>query len=383
MTQTRTATGHVETGFEPVIDAFLTGISPEPSGAALSLWIDGREVVNVWAGLADAEARTEWSADTVSAMFSVSKGLSAIVIGRLVDAGLLDLDAPIASVWPEFGAHGKGAVSIGDALAHRAGVSAPRDDLELSDLADTRSWAARLAAQEPLWAPGEAYSYHALTYGTIADEIVWRTTGRTLIEVFDEEIAAPLGADVSFAADKGMLARRTRLTTSPEWDRLAVGDGTSETDWALRALTLGGSFPPALVVGDRGFNDPAVASAGLPAATALGTASAVARIWSAVVTPTLGHRLLSDEAIEALLRVRSSGAAVFGAAAPYPAWGAGVQVASPGVPHLSPSFLGHGGAGGQAGFGDLTFRVGIGYCRNRLDIVDAMPPIYEALRPLL
>ncbi len=157
-----------------VARAFATGVrQPDRSGAALSVWRQGEEALNVWTGVSDARTGRPWGETTRSNIFSASKGMSALVIGRLVDRGL-DLDQPLAELWPEFGAHGKAAITIGDALAHRAGVSAPDADLTLADVRDRDGWAKRIAAQEPLWEPGSGHAYHAVTWGVIADEVVRR-----------------------------------------------------------------------------------------------------------------------------------------------------------------------------------------------------------------
>lgn len=92
-------------------------------------------------------------------------------------------------------------------------MSAPLGDLTLNDLPDSRSLAAQAAAQAPLWKPGEAHAYHAITFGTIAQEIVRRTLGRELHEVFDDDIARPLGDDVSLRCSPEDLSRLTYIVT--------------------------------------------------------------------------------------------------------------------------------------------------------------------------
>ncbi|PZF86646.1 serine hydrolase domain-containing protein [Jiangella anatolica] len=368
--------GGAAPGYGPVADAFVAGLAePEASGAALSVWHEGREVVDVWAGVADARDGRPWTRDTVTVLFSCSKGLAALVLARLHAASRLDLDAPIASVWPEFAAHGKGGVSVADVLAHRAGVSAPIADLGLDDVLDSSRFAARLAAQEPLWRPGTAHAYHAITYGAIVEEIVRRATGRELHDVFAAEIAAPLDADVSLMPDAALLARVAHLTTTPAYTRRAAEAG----EWLERAATLGGAFPRTLVDGDRGFNDHRVLAAGLSAAGGIGTASGLARIWAATVRETRGVRLLGDDDVARLSAVRSEGPWFFDPLPPYPRWGAGVQLASDATPWLTPASFGHTGAGGQAGFADPGLGIGFGYVSNRMDVADRVSSILQAL----
>lgn len=368
--------GRADPAYSAVVEAFADVLrEPERSGAALSIWRDGHEVVDVWAGVADGRTGRPWDTGTRSNIFSASKGLSSLVIGRLVDRGL-DLDLPLAELWPEFGVHGKGAITIGDALAHRAGVSAPDADLTLADVRDRDGWARRVAAQRPWWEPGSGHAYHAVTWGVIADEIVRRFSGLDLRALFADEIAGPLDADVTLSPDRRTADESAWLVTSSLWASADLGDGP-----VARALTLGSTMPVTLVAGEAGFNDPDIRTLGLAAAGGLGTASGLARIWSAAIVPTRGIRVISDHAIAALCRPRSAGPWVFeGVPGPYQTWGAGVELSSPAAPMLSPSSFGHGGAGGQAAFADPPSGIAVGYLRNRLDFEDPMPPILEAIR---
>lgn len=368
-------------GLEGVADVFREGVvEPERSGAALSVWRDGLEILSVRHGTADSRTREPWRDSTASVLFSCSKGLSSIVVARLHERGILDFDAPVADVWPEFAAHGKGRISLGDAMAHRSGVSAPAENMTLADALDVRAWSSRIAEQEPLWEPGSGHAYHALTFGTIVQEVVWRTTGRELHELFDEEVAVPLDADVTLKAGPGELDRVAHLITSDLWEQLAAAP---VDDRLRRALTLGGALPFALATETGGFNDTTVQTAGFAGAGAIGTASGLAKTWSAVIRPTGGVRLLTDDIIRTITRVRSEGPWVFPAPAPYQRWGAGVELAAKGAPHLSATTFGHGGAGGQAAFADPDSGVALAYVRNRLDAVNAVEPILVALREVL
>ncbi|MGH1506475.1 MAG: serine hydrolase domain-containing protein, partial [Acidimicrobiales bacterium] len=131
-------------------------------------------VVDVWGGWAD-EARTRpWQADTMVSLYSVGKAIVATLALRLVDEGRLDLDAPVADVWPEFAAGGKADITVAEALSHRARVPGIRTPLVDDDLADWSRMTEALAST-PAWAP--AHCYHTNTYGHLVGEIVRRVTG--------------------------------------------------------------------------------------------------------------------------------------------------------------------------------------------------------------
>jgi CubicO group peptidase (beta-lactamase class C family) len=375
--------GTVKPGFEPVRDAFDAGVThPHRSGAALSIWHQGEEVVSIWMGTANERSNRQWSEDTLNVLFSASKGLSTLVLARLAEAGRIDFDRPIGEVWPEFRAHGKGDISIGDVLAHRAGVSALPIDLSLEQVLDSKAMASRIAAQKPLWTPGTGHAYHALTWGMIAQELVRRVAGREMFEVFADEIASPLGADVTLKLSIRDLPRVARLTTSPAWAEIAM-PSTPEGSMVERAMTMGGAFPLSLVKGDEGFNDPRVLQAGLAAAGGVGTASGLARIWSATVVPTLGTKLLTQATIDKLRQPRSEGPWVFDIGEPTQRWGTGVELKSDVARWLSDDSFGHSGAGGMCGMADPNFGIGLGYVRNRMDLTSAVEPITDALRAIL
>jgi len=132
-------------------------------GGALSVYLDGQPVVDVWTGWADRRGEVPWSADTGAMVFSVTKGLASTVIHRLVDRGLLAYDVPVAEYWRAFGANGKSAITIGDVMRHRAGLS-HLNGTSCADLMNHRVMEARLAAAPAGWLLGKP-AYHALTYG--------------------------------------------------------------------------------------------------------------------------------------------------------------------------------------------------------------------------
>ena len=161
----------------------------ENFSAQLSVWWGGRPVVELAGG--------RLGPDDLTGVFSVSKGLSAMVIASLLDEGLLDLSQTVTHYWPEFGAEGKGEVTVRELLSHQAGLPVVEGRIAFDDImTDSSAAAARLASQAPLWRPGSAFGYHALTIGTLMEELVRRVTGTTLQQMFDEEIRSPRGYEV-------------------------------------------------------------------------------------------------------------------------------------------------------------------------------------------
>src|SRR6516225_10618688 len=167
--------------FTRVKDAFAANFeSGGEVGAAVALELDGRPVLDLWAGHADQARSRPWTRDTLVNVYSTTKGLTAICAHRLVDQGRLDLDAPVARYWPEFAQSGKGAIPVSALLSHKAGLAAIRAPLKPEDLFSWEKVTTELARQEPWWIPGTRHGYHAITFGWLVGEVVRRISGKSL-----------------------------------------------------------------------------------------------------------------------------------------------------------------------------------------------------------
>lgn len=162
-------------------------------GGALSVYIDGRPVVDVWTGWSDRAGEVRWTADTGAMVFSATKGVAATVIHRLVDRGLLAYDTPVAQYWLEFGANGKSDITIRDVLRHRTGLSHLKG-VTKTELMDHHLMEARLAAA-PVDHLHGLPAYHALTYGWLLSGLARSVTGLGMRELFRTEVARPLNTD--------------------------------------------------------------------------------------------------------------------------------------------------------------------------------------------
>jgi CubicO group peptidase (beta-lactamase class C family) len=158
----------------------------------------------------------------------------------------------------------------------------------------------------------------------------------------------------------------------------------SVVDWPDRAMTLGGALPRALVSSDGGFNDPRIMAAGIPGAGGIATARALATIWSSVVTPTDGVRLLSDDTIEIATKVQTQGPPVFEAVPPFHRWGMGFRLDSAARRCVTSAGFGHDGAGGQVAFAEPDLKLGFAFTTN-FAVADDMrgTSIVDALRVAL
>ncbi|WP_338720144.1 serine hydrolase domain-containing protein [Devosia sp. XK-2] len=358
--------GSVEPAFESVAGAFAKAFDGRPTmGGALHVMIGGQSVVDLWAGIADERTGRTWTQDTPSVIFSCTKGLMSILVARLVEQGRLDYAAPVARYWPEFAVAGKGDVTVGQTLAHQAGLSAPRETLTESDIVDWGRVVAILAAQEPLWPPGKGYAYHALTHGWLTGELVRRVTGMSAGTYFREVITEPLKADAWIGLPDELADRPAHLQVSAPLSALWADEASKPApNWPCRAMTLGDALPADLVTDDGGFNRQRIRAAEIPGAGGIATAKALATIWSATVVETNGVRLVDDAVIAQATQTQSEGVSVFGGDPPYSRWGYGFQLDSEARRYLGESCFGHDGAGGQVGFADPQRQIGFGFVTN-------------------
>ncbi|GAA2118424.1 serine hydrolase domain-containing protein [Actinomadura napierensis] len=363
--------GFADEGFGPVADAFAANVAGGAElGAACAVRHRDRLVVDLHAGLADARTGRAWTDGTLVVGYSVTKGLVALCAQIARARGLLDLDAPVGEIRPEFAVKGKENVRIRDLFSHRSGLMALDADLSFADVAAWTPVVRAIERQEPLWEPGTAFAYHPLTFGWLTGEVLRRATGRTPGALVAEWLAGPFGADAWIGLPEEQEHRVARIEP-PEADPrdTAWMEAALARPAVVRSMTLGGAFPPLLIEdGHPGdLNARAARAVEIPAAGGVLSAKALATIYAAAVTEVGGHRLLDDAGVADALAVRSSGESWPGALA-HPDMRFSTGFMLDGIAHrplLSDASFGHDGATGSLGFADADAEVGFGYLNNR------------------
>lgn len=345
------ADGYVAPDFERVREAFEAGLAEE-MGAGFAVVRDGEVVIDLWGGWADRAQTRPWVKDTIVPVYSTTKGVSALIVAMLADQGVLDYDAPVSSLWPAFGAHGKDRVTIRQTLTHQAGVPGFLEPIDPDLWLDPPAAAEAIAALAPLWPPGSASGYHPLTWGYIVGEIVQRAAGRSLGTILREDICIPLGIDFQIGTPESEHAR------------------CSEIKKPTRAGEFGEITPPRKAAFFTKWAAPVRGSAQwrrieIPSANGHGTALGVARLFETYATGGVinGARVLSQEGFDALTkRVWQGDDLVL----PFNVdWRAGVIGNSNRFYGPNVEALGHSGAGGSCGFGDPVAGVSVGYVMNK------------------
>jgi CubicO group peptidase (beta-lactamase class C family) len=359
--------GVVEPRFARVREAFAANFTRHGDvGAACAVYHQGRPVVDLWGGLADRDAGRPWAADTLALVFSTTKGMAATCVLRLVERGLIDLDAPIARYWPEFAAAGKAAIPVRWALCHKAGLAAIDASLTLEEVLAWDPVVAAIAAQAPNWEPGTRHGYHARTYGWITGELVRRVTGRSLGRFFADEIARPLGLAFWIGLPEAEEPRVATLIPAPMPEdpvMRAFLDRELSADTLLGRVITG---PSGLFGYDAMWNRRALHAAEMPSSNGIGTARAVARMYAALAGEIDGVRLLRPDTIERACTTEAHGPdAVLG----FPTrFGLGFMLPPTLSLAAAPTAFGHPGAGGSLGFADPEAGLGFGYVMNQMQL---------------
>ena len=360
-----TIQGFTASAFEHIRDTFDTILTGQPAGgAAFSVFVEGECVIDLHGG--DARPGLPWTPETLSVMFSSTKGLVSILVSTLVESGALDPDAPLVEYWPEFGAIST-TLTVRGLMEHRAGLSAVRSDMTLDHVLDHDSVIRELLSQEPLWEPGSDSAYHAITFGTLVDEMVRRVAGRILSAMLQDELARPLGVEAWIGLPAEHQHRVAEFVET-DWPLASPLELGSPADLQSRAMSFGNAFPAGAGIHPNiGYNDPRVHQGVLPGANGISTARGLAAMWSSTVTSTSGVRVLSDETVNMMRERRVTGPSVWGEPGPWPERGFGVMLECEArSPLLSPASFGHDGFGGQAGFADATHRASFGFVTNYL-----------------
>jgi len=366
------AHGFVDEGYGPVMDAFRANFADRDDvGAGCAVYVDGRPVVDVWGGIADRRSGRRWTRDTSAVIFSCSKGVLAICVYRLRQEGRLDLDIPIATYWPGFGRNGKAAITLRDAMSHRAGIPCVDVDLTLEDVLSWHPVISAIEAQEPLSQPQAGHLYHPMTYGWLVGEVIRRVSGLMPGQYLREAIANPRGLETWIGLPEDARASVAWMEAPlPDEDspEARIAARLSEANPVVqRSATMGGAYAFPADGDFVTFNDPAIQAAEIPGANGISTPRSLARLYASCVSEVDGPRLLSDASIADATRVRSEGLQLSGMPDDGARWGTGFQLASPpSQPMLGSGSFGHAGAGGQLGFADADRRVGFAYLSNQM-----------------
>ncbi|WP_245925604.1 serine hydrolase domain-containing protein [Nocardia nova] len=292
--------------YADAIAAFGRLFSAGRGGGALAVYHRGRPVVDVWTGTADPDRGIPWRRNTAALSYSTSKGITATVLHRLADQGLIDYRAPVAEYWPEFGTNGKKDITVADVLTHRAGLSHVSPIARTVDeLVDHHLMEERIAAAAPdRWRGIPAY--HAISFGWLAAGIARAVTGKGMGELYRTELADPL------------QIHGLHLGTPPPSENIATAASHGSPipfgiPYAAHVLPIVKRIPAPgagfiRAIHTHGIErltsgaDPAILLGESPAANGVFTARAIAAVYNAIATDT---QFLSRSRVRQMSRVQT------------------------------------------------------------------------------
>jgi CubicO group peptidase (beta-lactamase class C family) len=360
--------GFAAAGFEAVAEEFERNFTQRDElGAAFAVARGDELLVDLWGGVADPAAGRPWGEDTLTLVFSGTKGVVAVCILMLLERGLLDLDAPVARYWPEFG---KPEILVRDVMGHTARLPGIEEPQTIEEFVDRRAVVRRLEAQRPSEDRRAGLCYHAFTYGWLCGELVRRTDGRGIGRLVADEIAAPLGLELWIGLPEQHEPRVAAMELAGTWPtgpqnraEVLAADPLLRSIWGNPPTFSRESFP---------WNDRTYHAAEIPAAGGIGTARSLARLYAnldrllAPATLELGRSTISrgrDEAHDIARR-----------------FGVGFALQADRMRlGPAPDAFGHGGAGGSCHGAWPEHGIGFSYAMNRMRDDQDVDPRSRAL----
>lgn len=357
--------GHCAPGFEPVRRALAENFAVRDElGAACAIYVEGAKVVDLWGGHRDPERSEPWLIDTLVGFYSVGKPFAALCALQLVERGELELEAPVATWWPEFSAAGKRDITLRQLLCHRAGLPAIRPRMPEGSMLDWRAMTDALAAETPWWPPATRHVYHTNTYGFLVGELVRRVTGQSIGSYLRQQIAEPLAVDLAFGLPDADLPRVADIL----WDPAGHLSDVSQPDHPMddeQLMIWHGWMNPSGLSSIGVMNTREWRQAEVPSTNGHGTARGIAKLYAALARGGTLHgvRILGRQMLAEATRPQSVG--------PCPvlrreaSFGLGFQTSIPSWPFgPNPGSFGHMGTGCSLGFADPGRRIGFGYVTN-------------------
>jgi CubicO group peptidase (beta-lactamase class C family) len=354
---------------EKEIQSVLDDVTADGSerGVQVAVYHRGDCIANCFAGTMDASGRKRVDEKTLFPVFSTTKGIAATVAHLLVERGEITYDTPIAEVWPEFAAHGKGGITLRHALNHTAGLPFVPTGVGLDALHDWTKICAAVADLTPATPPGEAWAYHAITYGWLIGEVARRVDGRPFAEFVRDEISLPLDVEdeLFVGIPDDVEPRIATLEAKVDEEAMAL----------LRADPAPQAIPALVQPLHEWMNRADARRACLPASNGIMTAHAVARHFAALLPGGVdGIELLPPSRIAWATEPQRPRNLKPGDPTPHQRLGYGVS----GM--FSPTAFGNAGHGGSVGFADPACGLAFGFARNCFDSGATLPRLLEIVR---
>jgi CubicO group peptidase (beta-lactamase class C family) len=293
---------------------------------------------------------------TLYCIYSCTKAVVGAAVWLLFEEGLLRLDERVADIIPEFGTNGKEIVTVEQVLLHTAGFPyAPYGP----DRWHTREALLQAFASWRLtWEPGSRFEYHATSAHWVLAEVIERRTGSDYRSFIRERVTGPMGLDELFVG------------LPEEYD-----SRVADVRYVAEAVEPPGGWGEVTPQAILRFNEPRVRRVGVPGGGGIASAAELAMFYQPLINGGLtldGTRIMRQETIDFATTVRTDERHRTPVIDVPVNRGLSIVVAGgDGNAHMrgfgrtvSPRAFGHGGAGGQIGWGDPETGISLGYCTD-------------------
>jgi CubicO group peptidase (beta-lactamase class C family) len=339
-------------------------------GAAVSVWQNGKPVIDLYGGFRDARREHPWTSDTLVLVWSATKGIGSACVLHALQEHKINLDQRVAEFWPEFAQAGKEKITLGQLLSHQAGLCA------LDRRVDILEYAAvirALEAQKPLWPPGTAHGYHARTFGFLLDELVRRIAGEALSDYWQAKFAEPLNLDFWIGLPERENPRVATIYAAKSGPAAA---GPEPTQFYLDLVTPGTlarktfTSPHGLHVVSA-MNDPAIRAQPIVSFGGIGNAAALAKFYAMLANggKSDDQTFFTERTIACMTTTLADGLdrvfqipTAFSAGFMKDSGKAARRIFVP-----SRNAFGHPGAGGSHAFADPENKLSFAYVMNRME----------------
>lgn len=361
-------------------------------GAAISVWQNGKLLVDLAGGFRDAHKTQPWTNDTLVLIWSATKGLGSACVLHALQEHKIDIAQRVAEVWPEFAQHGKDSFTIAQLLSHQAGLCALDRQVNVLDYADVIH---ALEEQAPLWPPGTAHGYHARTFGFLLDELVRRVTGKTLPDYWREIFAEPLGLDIWIGLPESENAR-TATMYAARVSKPAEPNRPSGSDQFYVDLATKGTLARKVFTSPRGLhavsgmNDPAIRAKPIVSFGAIGNAHSLGKFYAMLANggaPFFSPRTMQwmtttlTDGVDRVFQIPTAFSAGFmkeSRSAFSQLTALSSQDARRAIFARSTSSFGHPGAGGSHALADPENKISFAYVMNQME--QSLLPNEKSLR---
>jgi CubicO group peptidase (beta-lactamase class C family) len=347
-------------------------------GAAVSVWQNGKPIIDLYGGFRDAHRESSWTSDTLVLVWSATKGIGSACVLHVLQQHNINLDRRVAEFWPAFSQGSKERITLAQLLSHQAGLCALDQRV---DVLDYDAVIRALEAQKPLWPPGTAHGYHARTFGFLLDELARRIAGKPLSEYWQENFARPLNLDFWIGLPKKQNSRVATMYAArsgkPPEPKQFYADLVKPGTLARKTFTSPYGLNAISQMNSVEIRQQPIVSFG-----GIGTASALAKFYSMLANggKADGQTFFSVETLEWMKTTLSDGVdcvfqmpTAFSAGFMKDARETTRRIFGP-----SRTSFGHPGAGGSHAFADPENKIAFAYVMNQME--QSLLPNEKSLR---